>query len=400
MRASLLTLAPFLLALAACSDDPTPTGPELKAGGAAAALTAAPARLAFTLPPGTPATLTAQVQYVGVITAQSSDATGCASVSPSSVPAGKPAGSSVYVATFTVTPVAIGACTVTLRDKKGQAVAVPVRVEGAVTGGRIVYSSTRDGNLEIYLMGSTGSVRLTSNTARDFDPVLSADGTKIAFASDRGGNTDIYVMNADGTGPVRLTTHAAGDIEPAFSPDGSRIAFASYRVDYDAGASQLVTDLWIMNADGTGQTRLTAFDHSRDADSPQFSPDGASIVFASAFQIWIVGADGSNPQVLATEEDNFCPSFSPDGQQIVFASDRDGAFSDVYLMNADGTSPQRLTTTGAGAGTPSFSPDGSHIAFGSTRSGNDDIYLILADGSGEVRLTADPAQDVEPRFGP
>ena len=123
-------------------------------------------------------------------------------------------------------------------------------------------------------------------------------------------------------------------------------------------------------------------------------------MFASAFQIWTIGADGSNPQLLASEEDNFSPSYSPDGTKIVFASDRDGAFSDVYVMNADGSTPTRLTTTGSGAGTPSFSPDGSRIAFGATRNGNDDIYLIHADGTGEVRLTADPALDVTPRFGP
>jgi Tol biopolymer transport system component len=63
-----------------------------------------------------------------------------------------------------------------------------------------------------------------------------------------------------------------------------------------------------MNADGPDQTRLTSFDHDRDADSPQFSPDGSTIVFASAFQIWTIGADGSNPQLLAAEEDNFSPS--------------------------------------------------------------------------------------------
>jgi Tol biopolymer transport system component len=389
-----------LALLAACADEPMLTEPGLKVGGASASLTATPAQLAFTLPPGTPATLTAKVQYVGLITARSSNATGCATVSPSSVPASKPAGSSVYVATFAVTPVAVGSCTITLQDKKGQQVAVPVRVEGAVTGGRLVYTSARDGNLEIYLMGSSGSVRITSNGARDFDPVLSPDGAKIAFASDRDGNTNIYVMDADGTDPVRLTSHAGGDMEPAFSPDGSRIVFASYQVDHEAGATERVPDLWVMNADGTGQERLTFFDHSLGTSSPRFSPDGGRIVFAAGFQIWIMAADGSNPEQLTTVEDNFSPSFSPDGTRIVYASDVNGTFSDVWVMNADGTAPQRLTTANSGAGTPTFSPDGSRIAFGSTRNGNDDIYLIDADGSHEVRLTADPALDLKPRFGP
>jgi TolB protein len=389
-----------LALLAACADEPALTEPGLKAGGASSTLTATPTQLAFTLPPGTQAALTAKVQYVGLITARSSDATGCATVSPSSVPASKPPGSSVYVASFAVTPVGVGSCTITLQDKKGQVVAVPVRVEGAVSAGRLVYTSARDGNLEIYLMGSSGSVRLTQNEVRDRDPVLSPDGAKVAFVSDRDGASNIYLMNADGTGPVRLTSHPGGDIQPAFSPDGRRIVFASYQVDYEAGRPERVPDLWVMNADGTGQERLTFFDHSVGTSSPQFSPDGGTIVFAAGFQIWTMNADGSNLEQLTTQEDNFTPSFSPDGGRIVYASDVDGSFSDVWVMNADGTSRKRLTTANSGAGTPTFSPDGAHIAFASSRSGNDDIYLIDADGGNEVRLTADPAPDLQPRFGP
>jgi Tol biopolymer transport system component len=388
----------ILVLQAACADQPALTAPLFKPGGGAATpLTATPTQLAFTLPPGTPATLTAKVQYVGTITATSSDAIGCATVTPSSVPASKPAGSSQYVATFTVTPVAVGACTITIQDKKGQAVEVPVSVEGAVTGGRIVYTSLRDGNLEIYLMGASGSVRLTNNPARDFDPVISPDGQKIAFVSDRDGTSSIYTMDADGTDVVRLTS-GPGDIEPSFSPDGSKIAFSSYRLDYAAGGSEFTTDLWVMNADGTSQTVL--FDDLLGASSPRFSPDGTRIVFGYGWHIWIMNADGSTPVQLTTQENNMTPSFSPDGTKIVYSSDVNSAFMDVWVMNVDGASPQRLTFANSGAGTPTFSPDGTRIAFGSHRNGNDDIYLIDAGGGNEVRLTADPAPDLKPRFGP
>lgn len=398
------TLAALML-LAACADEPDLTAPDLKAGGAAAALTATPAQLALTLPAGPPAQLTAKVQSVGLITARSSDATGCATVSPSSVQATKPAGSMVFVATFTVTPVAVGACTITLQDKKGQTVAVPVRVDAGVTGGRIVYASTRTGNIEIYLMGSTGSVRLTQTEDREFDPVLSPDGQKIAFALAGPERTNIYVMDDDGTNPVRLTSHDGGDVQPAYSPDGNRIVFSSYQVDFEAGVDEQVPDLWVMNADGTGQERLTFFDHSlfehgAGASWPRWSPDGSRIVFTLGFQIWIINPDGTDPQQLTTEGINFMPSFSPDGARIVYGSDITGSTADVWVMNADGTSPVRLTNGNGGAGTPTYSPDGSHIAFYSTRNGNTDVYLIDADGSHEVRLTTDPALDISPRFGP
>jgi len=71
----------------------------------------------------------------------------------------------------------------------------------------------------------------------------------IAFVSDRDGNEEIYVMNADGTGQTNLTNNPANDFSAAWSPDGSQIAFASDRV--------FNCDIYVMNADGTGQTILT-----------------------------------------------------------------------------------------------------------------------------------------------
>ena len=121
--------------------------------------------------------------------------------------------------------------------------------------------------------------RLTTNTASDYKPTFSPDGRKIAFVSYRDGNGEIYVMDTtdsdhDGNGDhlTRLTNDAAGDVQPAWSPDGSTIAFTSNRggADYE---------VYVMNADGTGQKRLTknaAFD-----GSPAWSPDGTKIAFMS-----------------------------------------------------------------------------------------------------------------------
>src|SRR5437016_2932368 len=84
------------------------------------------------------------------------------------------------------------------------------------------FTSTRDGNFEIYAMNAdgTGVTRLTNHPAADAKPSWSPDGTKIAFTSNRDGNFEIYAMNTDGTGVTRLTNHAAADISPAWSPNG------------------------------------------------------------------------------------------------------------------------------------------------------------------------------------
>jgi dipeptidyl aminopeptidase/acylaminoacyl peptidase len=143
--------------------------------------------------------------------------------------------------------------------------ATPIR-SGA---GRIAYVSGRDGNPEIYVMNADGDgrTRLTNNTAYDWIPAWSPDGTRIAFVSDRDGNYEIYVMNADGGGRTRLTNNTAEEWIPAWSPDGTRIAFVS---DRDGNG-----EIYVMNADGSGVTRLT--NNAADDEDPAWSPDGTRI---------------------------------------------------------------------------------------------------------------------------
>src|SRR5262245_16614296 len=95
----------------------------------------------------------------------------------------------------------------------------------------IIFSSTRDGNEEIYLSDSSGANprNLTQSRARDWHADWSPDGTQIVFTSDRDGNQELYVMSNNGTGQTNLTNSPAHENSPAWSPDGRFIAFASDR---------------------------------------------------------------------------------------------------------------------------------------------------------------------------
>lgn len=194
-----------------------------------------------------------------------------------------------------------------------------------------IYTAAPDGGELRLLVDSEGY---------DAEATLSPDGRTIVFTSVRDGDLDIYAMNADGSDVRRLTDTPGYDGGPFFSPDGRRIV---YRARHPTGAEledyrsllaeglvrpgQL--DIWVMNADGSGQRPVTSF-------------EGAS----------------------------FAPFFHPDGQRIIFSSnlhDPDGRDFDLYLVDLDGSGLERVTANPDFDGFPMFSPDGRHLVFASNR---------------------------------
>jgi Tol biopolymer transport system component len=218
---------------------------------------------------------------------------------------------------------------------------------------------------------------------------LKANG-KIAFASNSDGNFEIYVMNSDGSGQTRLTSNNARDKHPRWSPDGTKIAFSS---DRDGNY-----EIYVMNADGSGQTRLTN-NNTEDA-RPSWSPDGSKIAFNSMRdgnnEVYIMNADGSGQTRLTNNNSgNHRPSWSPDGSKIIFESNRDGN-AEIYVMKPDGSGQTRIINNNAKDEHPFWSPDGTKITFNSDRDGNAEIYVMNADGSGQTRLTSNNASDEDP----
>jgi Tol biopolymer transport system component len=246
--------------------------------------------------------------------------------------------------------------------------------------GKIAFARTIEGGRwEIFVMNAdgTGETRLTNNPAFDGHPDWSPDGEKIAFERDF---DEIYVMNAaDGSGQTRLTTGEA----PSWSPDGEKIAFAR-------------GDIYVMNADGTGETRLT---NSPTFDGyPDWSPDGEKIAFTRTvgdnYEIFVMNADGTGQTRLTNNTGlihDLHPSWSPDSEKIAFDSSRD-VNDEIFVMNADGTGQTRLTrgaTIDRYHWYPDWSPDGEKIAFtvSNDRTASNEIYVMNADGTGQTRLT-------------
>jgi Tol biopolymer transport system component/uncharacterized protein YcbK (DUF882 family) len=225
--------------------------------------------------------------------------------------------------------------------------------------------------------------------------ITAAPMSRILFESDRDGDREIYAMNPDGTGVTRLTNSPDLDANPVWSSDRSRILFESVR----EGNS----DLYVMNADGSNPTRIT--DDVDVNEFPSWSPDGTRIAFQVRrdllnYDVYVMSADGSS-RVQLTNDPAFdgMPAWSPDGTRIAFVTARDGDH-EIYVMNSDGSSPRRLTFAVNFDGYPSWSPDGTRIAFYGSREGDYEIYLMNSDGTGQTRVTVSPGFDAFPSWSP
>ena len=272
--------------------------------------------------------------------------------------------------------------------------AVPAGATFPGGNGKIAYYDFAQDPQQIYTIEPDGSspTQITSGPRHSIDPAWSADGSEIAFTRAREffrGTPALVTMNADGTGRTvifRPSGKRRALFSPSWSPDGSQIVFCMFG---DQGSR-----LFVINADGSGLTKITRGDHNDS--SPSWSPDGTAIAFSTYKHrhnfLMTMDIDGSDRTVLVARGQNDEPDWSPDGSQIVFSRNIGRGRNDVVVINADGTGRTRLTDTPRRwEWTPVFSPDGLRIAFPRGRSGKPlspaDIFTIAVDGTDEQRLT-------------
>jgi Tol biopolymer transport system component len=277
-----------------------------------------------------------------------------------------------FAATLKPVGTGLGCYQMYVMDLEGQTVRVVSTGMGATTCGyffpgdrRVLYSSThaagpncppkpkRDGayrwaldDYDVYTVRIDGQEmqRLTSTPGYDAEATISPDGKTIVWTSVRDGDLDLYAMNLDGTKTRRLTDEVGYDGGAFFSPDSKRIVYrASHPTDLseiarykELLAQRLVEpgqlEIFIMNADGSGKTQVTA--NGASNFSPFFHPDGRRIIFSSnietrgeggrpSFHLYLVGDDGTGLERLTVEGHfNSFPMFSPDGKRLVWVSDR------------------------------------------------------------------------------
>jgi Tol biopolymer transport system component len=274
---------------------------------------------------------------------------------------------------------------------------------------------------------------------------------KIAFSSSRDNPTlnpflvaEIYLMDPDGSNPIRMTEDTGGaNVFAALSPDGKKIVFDSNRRTTDIfntiPRGTFVSDLFVMNTDGTEQTLLTR------GSAATWAPDSKNIAFhasasgtglpirrnepgatTSDSDIFVANVDdvlkGVRPKNITNSPDKRedDADWSPDGQKIVFTSHpvkdenemdenpNHPIHAEIYVMNADGTGRVQLTNNLVEERAPAWSPDGTRILF-MCRIGPPpptgtiptfEICVMSADGSNLTRLTDNAVADLTPTWSP
>ena len=285
--------------------------------------------------------------------------------------------------------------------------------------GRIVHMGAVSGVYGLVVKNADGSGPLLvwecPTTCRR--PRWSPDGSRIAFSmwADPPSTLDIYTVARDGSDLRQLTDMGEFADSPAWSPDGTRIAF-NY---HDNTCCDIPGQLYFVNADGTGLAEIPRDGAMYYEDNPDWSPDGTKIVFAAQDQgylnpgIFVMSADGgaatrltAPPPICDATGDNAWkdglgrnrPRWSPDGTEIVFGRSNfcepaGVDFSDLLLMNADGSGLGYLADGPASEAFPSWSPDGSRVVFDD---GSDNVYVINADGTEQTVIGGGG----EPDWGP
>jgi Tol biopolymer transport system component/serine/threonine protein kinase len=242
----------------------------------------------------------------------------------------------------------------------------------AYSKGRRVGNLFRIPVLEGRLATWSDAEQLTFDQARVEFVDVSPDGSRVVVSSDRSGNPDLWSMPAVGGELQQLTDDPTPDWLPAFSPDGSEIAFYAYRSGN--------RDLWIVPSTG-GQARQVTRDEGSDS-SPGWSRDGKRLLFYSnrsgSWDLWSTATDGTEVEQLTEgmATDRF-PRMSPDGEWILYSTSREGE-AGLWLMPVTEGSERRLTE--AIAYYPAWSPDGRWVYFTPSRRPDDNLWSVSVDG--------------------
>lgn len=249
--------------------------------------------------------------------------------------------------------------------------------------------SGSDSALEVMQVDGTSRTALAGGTGVHRSQRWSPQSDRIAYIAEQGGKLQVFVVNTDGSNMLLLTA-IAGDEVGDWSQSGTAVVFAVHDGE-DMG-------IYTRNPDGVNEFRVS--------EAPDFhpiwAPNSRRLAFLSTRDgspdIYVMDADGSDQKrVTQTDEPEYDVSWSPNGKKLLFVSERDGN-PEIYIADADGRNQIRLTFNNASDVQPVWSPNGKKIAFVSDLDGDAEIVVMDIDGKNQVRVTINDAQDTNPSW--
>lgn len=258
-----------------------------------------------------------------------------------------------------------------------------------------------DGNRVALIRGASAVVivDLDGNNAHQVDSQAGAiddlawspDGNSLAYGvvPFTGDTTErIYVASVNGTSGSSITPTGQAQL-PSWSPDGTKILFSSNRTgDYD---------VFTMKPDGSGITNLTGRPHDDGKDGAHWSPDGSKIVFTGFNSVWTMNSDGTGG-VQATDAGNGIATWGSDGKIYYVHSPDPG---EIMVTNPNGTNQTPVISDDFINTDPVLSPDAKKLAFAKRDNGTRfRLYVSNADGSQPTRVTNADADDRYPMWRP
>jgi len=229
----------------------------------------------------------------------------------------------------TVSTAGYGHTRITATAPGGKHAAAEVFVQG-----EIVVASSRAGRFQLYSAERSNLAQLrkvVDDTASATEPAFSPDGSRIAFTSTRDGQPEIYVMDADGMNASRLTNSPALDGDPAFTADGQAVVYHSLRTGHRQVFLQPIT-----SSDAVQLTQEPA-----DNSQPTASPDGETIAFVSNREgnndIWLMSKDGSSQRALTKTPQikESAPHFLRDGSLAYLMEQKESGRTTTQVVKAD-----------------------------------------------------------------
>jgi len=278
---------------------------------------------------------------------------------------------------------------------------IVLRLSGGVPGiakTRIAFVSSRSGNKEIWMMDYDGQEQQQLTHARTIavTPRWSPDDSRIAYTC-LARTFQICMYSMELGRPVAFQHYGGTNSSPSWSPDGTKLMFMS-----SVGGSPNIYE-----ADASSGLNLKRITTSGGPDtSPVWNPKtGQQVAFVSGRgglpQLFIMNADGTSVEKVDLPDMGYVvdPDWSPNGQLLAFSWRRPDGNFDIYVMDIASHKLAQITRDAARNEKPSWAPDGRHLVFQSTRTGRWQIWTMLADGSEPRQLTTE-GQNESPNWSP